>query len=101
MEAVHEVGDSDAREKYAIYDWDLQERPQAGVIHFHSPYPEVRAVTDAYDDLNMHCETFCVYVLGIVWTAVGVFINNFFFQRHTSIALNTSVVQLSLYPFEV
>lgn len=97
-EVVHELGESESSDKYAIFDWDLQIRTQAGIIFFHSPYPEVRAVTDAYDDPTMYCETLRVYILGAIWTAIGTFINNFFMQRMPSISLNAAVVQLMLYP---
>lgn len=97
-EVVHEVGEYENSDKYAIFDWDLQVRTQAGIIFFHSPYPEVRAVTDAYDDPTMYCETLRVYILGAIWTAIGTFINNFFMQRQPSISLNAAVVQLMLYP---
>lgn len=98
VEAVHEVSESDTHDKYTIFDWELQVKTQAGIVFFHSPYPEVRAVTDAYDDPTMYCETPRVYILGALWTAVGTFINNFFMQRQPSITLNTAVVQLLLYP---
>lgn len=98
VEVIHEVSEAVEKNTYAIFDWDLQVRTQAGIVFYHSPYPEVRAVTDAYDDPTMYCETFRVYLLGTIWTAVGTFINSFFLQRRPSITLNTAVVQLLLYP---
>lgn len=98
VEAVHQTGLGTSSDDEAIFDWDLQVRTQAGIVFFHSPYPEVRAVTDAYDDPTMYCETVRVYILGAIWTAVGSFINSFFLQRRPSISLNTAVVQLLLYP---
>lgn len=97
-EQFHEAYESDMPQKYTIFDWDLQVRTQAGIVFFHSPYPEVRAVTDAYDDPTMYCETVRVYILGTIWTAVGAFVNSFFMQRQPNISLNTAVVQLFLYP---
>ncbi|WPK24637.1 hypothetical protein PUMCH_001917 [Australozyma saopauloensis] len=97
-ERVHEVSEADEHGQYDIFDWDLQVRTQAGIVFFHSPYQEVRAVTDAYDDPTMYCETVRVYILGAIWVAIGAFINNFFMQRQPSILLNTAVVQLFLYP---
>lgn len=81
-----------------IFDWELQVKTEAGIIAYHSPYPEVRAVTDPYDDPNEYCETFRVYLLGIIWTAIGSFVNEFFMERQPAITLNASVVQLLLYP---
>lgn len=85
-------------EEHAIFDFPLQIKTEAGKIHFHSAYPEVRAVTQPYDDPNMYCETFRVYVLGIIWVAIGSFINEFFVQRQPSISLDAAVVQVFLYP---
>ncbi|KAK6200889.1 OPT oligopeptide transporter protein-domain-containing protein [Scheffersomyces amazonensis] len=83
---------------YHIIDWDLQVRLEAALIAYHSPYPEVRAVTDPYDDPSLPVETVRVYILGIVWTAIGAFINQFFAERQPSISLSSAVVQLFLYP---
>ncbi|KAG2731410.1 hypothetical protein G9P44_005826 [Scheffersomyces stipitis] len=83
---------------YKIIDWNLQVRLEAVLIAYHSPYPEVRAVTDPYDDLSIPVETIRVYILGIIWTAIGAVINQFFRERLPGIGLDTSVVQLLLYP---
>ncbi|KAK6462457.1 OPT oligopeptide transporter protein-domain-containing protein [Scheffersomyces coipomensis] len=83
---------------YSIIDWNLQVRLEAALIAYHSPYPEVRSVTDPYDDPNLPVETFRVYILGLVWTAIGAFINQFFAERQPSISLSSAVVQLFLYP---
>ncbi|GEQ68734.1 hypothetical protein JCM33374_g2402 [Metschnikowia sp. JCM 33374] len=81
-----------------IFDWDLQVRTEAGIIEFHSPYAEVRAVTEPYDDAELPCETLRVYIVGIIWTALGSFINEFFAERMPNISLDTAVVQIFLYP---
>jgi hypothetical protein len=41
------------------YDFDL--KAEAAIIHYHSPYPEVRSVTDAFDDPTIPVETFRSY----------------------------------------
>lgn len=82
----------------AIYDWDLQVRLEAVLIAYWSPYPEVRSVTDPFDDPTVYCETIRVYILGIVWTAIGAVINQFFTERQPSISLAMSCVQVFLYP---
>lgn len=81
-----------------IFDWELQTKTEAGMIAFWSPYAEVRAVTDPYDDPNIPCETWRVYFLGLVWTVLSCIINQYFFSRQPSISLSTSVAQLFLYP---
>lgn len=81
-----------------IFDWELQTKTEAGIIGFWSIYPEVRSVTQPFDDPTVPCETFRVYLLGLIWTIIGSFIIQFFSERQPSISLGTSVVQLFLFP---
>ncbi|KAI5958447.1 uncharacterized protein KGF55_005790 [Candida pseudojiufengensis] len=83
---------------FNIHDFGLQVRLEAAFLAYHSPYPEVRAVTDPYDDPSIPCETFRVYLVAIIWTCIGTFINQFFSERQPSISLSSAVVQLFLYP---
>ncbi|KAI5967420.1 hypothetical protein CANMA_003063 [Candida margitis] len=83
---------------FKIIDYPLQLRLEAALIAYYSPYPEVRAVTEPYDDSSIPCETFRVYLLGIIWTCLGTFINQFFAERQPTITLSSTVVQLFLYP---
>lgn len=46
-------------------DYEVDLRLAAAVIHFHSPYPEVRAVTDPFDYPDIPVETFRAYFLGL------------------------------------
>ncbi|OBA20920.1 OPT-domain-containing protein [Metschnikowia bicuspidata var. bicuspidata NRRL YB-4993] len=84
--------------EYDIFDWALQVKTEAGIIEFHSAYPEVRAVTEPYDDVELPVETLRVYIVGIIWTCIGAFINEFFLERQPSISLSAAVVQIFLYP---
>lgn len=79
-------------------DWALQVKTEAGLIAYWSPYPEVRSVTDPYDDPTIPTETVRVYIVGLIWTCIGSFINQYFSERNPSISLNTAVVQLFIYP---
>ncbi|PVH13465.1 OPT family small oligopeptide transporter [Candidozyma duobushaemuli] len=81
-----------------IFDWGLQLRTEAALVAYWSPYPEVRAVTDPFDDPETPCETLRVYVIGIIWVVLGTVINQFFVERMPSISLGSSVVQLLVYP---
>ncbi|KAI5963485.1 uncharacterized protein KGF55_002365 [Candida pseudojiufengensis] len=81
-----------------IIDWSLQVRLEAVLLAYWSPYPEVRAVTFPYDDPSIPVETVRVYIVGIVWTAIGAVINQFFTERQPSISLAVSVVQVFSYP---
>ena len=83
---------------HEIVDWNLQVRLEAAINAYHSPYPEVRSVTDPYDDPSTPAETLRAYVIGIIWLAIGAFINQFFSQRQPGISLSTSVAQIFLYP---
>ena len=55
-------------------DWSLEVRTEAAVIHYHSPYPEVRSVTDPFDT-DVPVETIRAYFLGMVFMAGGTAIN--------------------------
>ncbi|KAK9428448.1 OPT oligopeptide transporter protein-domain-containing protein [Lipomyces doorenjongii] len=80
-----------------IDTYDLDCRLEAVVIKYHSPYPEVRAVTDPFDT-DMPVETIRAYILGAIWVAVGSFINEFFTFRQPALSLGSTVIQLFLYP---
>ncbi|EMG46131.1 Oligopeptide transporter, putative [Candida maltosa Xu316] len=83
---------------YKIVDWDLQVKLEAVLIAYWSPYPQVRAVTDPYDDPTIPVETVRVYIVATIWTALAAVINQFFSERQPSIGLGMSVVQVFLYP---
>ena len=83
---------------YKIVDWSLQVRLEAVLVAYWSPYPQVRAVTDPYDDPTTPAETLRVYIVASIWTAIGAVINQFFSERQPAISLGMSVVQVFLYP---
>ncbi|KAG5368908.1 Oligopeptide transporter 2 [Yarrowia sp. C11] len=70
----------------------------ATIFHWWSPYPEVRAVTDPFDETGTTVETWRVWVLGTIWVAISAFVNQFFSVRLPAITLDASVCQLLLYP---
>uniref|UniRef100_A0A060T5C3 ARAD1C10934p n=1 Tax=Blastobotrys adeninivorans TaxID=409370 RepID=A0A060T5C3_BLAAD len=71
---------------------------EAALIHFHSPYPDVRGITDPYDDPTMPVETFRAYFLGIVWVIIGNGVNQFFEPRMPNISIPASLLQILLVP---
>lgn len=81
-----------------IFDFSLQAKIEASLIKYWSPYPEVRAITDPFDDPTVICETWRAYVAGIIWVAISSFINQYFIQRFPSITLSASAAQLLIYP---
>ncbi|KAK9467165.1 OPT oligopeptide transporter protein-domain-containing protein [Lipomyces arxii] len=78
--------------------YDLELRIEATLIKYHSPYPEVRAVCDPTDDPTMPCETIRAYFLGVIWVAIGAFVNEVFDERQPTLVLEATVLQLLLYP---
>ncbi|KAK7681139.1 hypothetical protein QCA50_015754 [Cerrena zonata] len=56
---------------FELFDWSMQVRLEAGLIAFHSPYPEVRAVTEPYDDPSVPCETPRAIIVGLIWVSIG------------------------------
>ncbi|KAG5368481.1 Oligopeptide transporter 2 [Yarrowia sp. C11] len=70
----------------------------ACLFHWWSPYPEVRAVTDPFDDEEQNVLTWRAVVLGTIWVGVASFVNMFFDVRYPGITLSASVCQLLLYP---
>ncbi|VVT53037.1 uncharacterized protein SAPINGB_P003372 [Magnusiomyces paraingens] len=71
---------------------------EAVLIHYHSPYPEVRAVCDPYDDPTTPCDTFRAYFLGLLWTIIGTGVNQFFSPRLPNIRLSGGILQILLLP---
>ncbi|CCH42883.1 Oligopeptide transporter [Wickerhamomyces ciferrii] len=69
----------------------------AVLIHYHSPYPEVRAVTDLVNDLNEPIETIRSWTLAIIWLIIQSGIKEFFAHRFPSISLTNSVISILLY----
>jgi OPT family small oligopeptide transporter len=78
------------------YTWTV--RTNAALIHFHSPYAEVRAVADPYDDPTAPSLTIRAYFLGLAWMCISTVINTFFTPRQPGISLGTSLIQLLIYP---
>ncbi|ODV66348.1 OPT-domain-containing protein [Hyphopichia burtonii NRRL Y-1933] len=83
---------------FELFDWSFQVRVEAGLIAYHSPYPEIRAVTEPYDDPSVPCETPRAIIVGIIWLAIGVVINQFFYDRQPNITFTSAVAQLFIYP---
>lgn len=71
---------------------------EAAVLHYHAPYPDVRAIADPFDDPTIPVETFRAYLLGTIWTIVGVGVNQFFEPRQPPISISGPVLQLLCYP---
>ncbi|KAH8894599.1 oligopeptide transporter 2 [Thozetella sp. PMI_491] len=79
-------------------DWSLEARTEAAMIKYHSPYPEVRSVTDPFDDPTLPVETIRSYFLGLVFMSGSTALNTFFSPRQPAISLSANVMQLLLAP---
>lgn len=79
-------------------DFELDVRLESVLIAYWSPYSEVRVVTYPFDDSSIPVETLRVYIIGILWTAIGALINQFFIERQPYITLSIPIIQVFLYP---
>ncbi|KAK9371502.1 OPT oligopeptide transporter protein-domain-containing protein [Lipomyces chichibuensis] len=78
--------------------FELDVRLQACLMKYHSPYPEVRAVCKPVDDPTIPAETLRAYLIGIFWVACASFINQLFNFRRPYLYLNSTVIQILVYP---
>ena len=78
------------------YTWTV--KTNAALIHFNSPYAEVRAIAEPFDDPSTPQMTIRAYLLGIIWMCGCTAVNTFFAPRQPSININTSIIQLLIYP---
>ncbi|GMM36991.1 hypothetical protein DASC09_043160 [Saccharomycopsis crataegensis] len=79
-------------------DWDFHVRMYAVLNHYHSPYPEVRAISSPIDDPEIPCETIRAYFMGFIWCIVGTGVNEIFSRRQPSLYISASVCQMLMYP---
>ena len=79
-------------------EWSFDVRTEAAILKYHSPYPEVRAVTEPFDDPTIPVETIRSYTLGMILMAGSTGLNTFFSQRQPAIGLNSLIMQLLLAP---
>ncbi|PWY73104.1 OPT oligopeptide transporter [Aspergillus sclerotioniger CBS 115572] len=63
-----------------------------------SPYPEVHAVVDPYDDPDLPCGTIRAWVIGLGFVALVAFVNQLFSVRQPSISIGSTVVQFLVFP---
>ncbi|KAK9372530.1 OPT oligopeptide transporter protein-domain-containing protein [Lipomyces chichibuensis] len=78
--------------------YEIDVKIEAALIKYHSPYPEVRAVCDPFDDPTIPVETIRAYILGTIWVLIGSFVNMFFNQRQPTLRIQSTVIQRLLYP---
>nr|XP_031859239.1 OPT family small oligopeptide transporter [Kwoniella shandongensis]KAA5526311.1 OPT family small oligopeptide transporter [Kwoniella shandongensis] len=71
---------------------------QALLVTENSPYAEVRANVDNTDDPSMPSFTFRVWVIGVIFSGIGAFVNELFSIRNPSVYITANVAQLLAYP---
>lgn len=59
-----------------------------------SPYLEVRANVDAFDDTSLPVFTIRVWIIGVIFSAAGSFIDTLFGYRQPAVSVGTNVGQL-------
>lgn len=79
-------------------NWEFDLKTEAALIMYHSPYPEVRAIADPFDDPTIPVETIRSYFLAMLWSIIGMGVNTFFSPRFPTIQLSAGVIQVLLYP---
>ena len=79
-------------------DWSFDIRTLAAMIHYHSPYPEVRSVTVPFDDPTIPVETIRAYFLGLALMGGSTALNTFFSPRQPNINLSGLVLQCIMAP---
>ena len=80
------------------HDWMFDLKTEAAMLHYHSPYPEVRSVTDPFDDPEIPVETPRAYFLGMIFMGGATALNTFFSPRQPAISIGANVLQLLLAP---
>ncbi len=71
---------------------------EAALIAYNSPYSQVRAVVDNFDDVNTPSSTIRAWIIGLTFAVLMAFINQLFSIRQPAIHVGNSVAQLLAYP---
>jgi hypothetical protein len=86
-----------AAERLGIDDYVTESKIEASLIHYHSPYPQVRLLSTPFDTI-VPVETFRSYLRGLFWMAGATAVNTFFSPRQPGISIGAPVLQLLLAP---
>lgn len=63
-----------------------------------APLPEVRAVVETSDDVDLPVNTLRAWFLGVVFTIVGSGVNQFFSMRYPGVTISSLVAELVAFP---
>lgn len=100
LDRINELLDNpEVREHPELYqDLIYTMKLEALLVTENSPYAEVRAVVDNWDDVTMPSLTFRVWTIGIIFAGAGAFINQLFSVRMPSVYVTSNVAQLLAWP---
>ncbi|KAJ6565020.1 OPT-domain-containing protein [Mycena vulgaris] len=91
--------DEDAKLNLAEFQHMYEElKVEAALIVVNSPYAEVRAIVDNYDDPRVSGATFRTLVIGTIFVGTGAFINQFFSIRFPTITVYANFAQVLAFP---
>lgn len=71
---------------------------EVSLLTSNSPYSEVRAVVNPYDNSELPCGTIRAWVIGLGFVVAVAFVNQLFSMRQPSISIGAPVVQILAYP---
>ena len=83
-----------------VHDGDAEIALEEELIE-NSPYPEVQAAVQPFDDPTLPVNTFRAWFLGLLFVTVGSGLNVLFSLRDPSISIGSLVAQLCSYPIGV
>ncbi|KAI8387267.1 OPT family small oligopeptide transporter [Blakeslea trispora] len=88
----------DEKKPASYYDEEVDGVKTATYIEEDSPIEEVRAVVPNTDDPTLPVYTFRMWFLGIIFSCLLSFVNQFFWYRRNAMTLSPLVVQLISFP---
>lgn len=96
------LGDPDVLQNPNKYPDLVREMKMEAILSTeNSPYQEVRANVDPTDDPSIPSLTFRVWVIGIVFSGIGSFVDTLFLVRQPAISIGPNVAQMVACEFEL
>lgn len=99
LDRMEEFLNRDSVEPIGKHDPLLQEMKMEAILSTeNSPYLEVRANVDPFDDSSLPTLTFRVLFVGTIFSCAGSFIDTLFGYRQPAVSVGANVAQLLSYP---
>ncbi|KAL7421661.1 hypothetical protein Q5752_003430 [Cryptotrichosporon argae] len=90
------LGDPDAAKDESLV---REMKLEALLVTENSPYAEVRALVEPHDDPALPSLTLRVWIIGVLFSGIGAFVNQLFSVRQPSVYIYAAVAQLLAFPF--